>query len=361
MSNASSVQKGDFDLNVVSLRKSLMFPDGTIQDTAYTGDGSEDLAEVLAVGNNASNQDILGVRNLQVNTQIQLTPAGNSVNFNGEINQVNLGLIYSGNQLQPTLITSNVGQSVIAGLVVTDNTGTDGINILPNAPNNAFNPLVNANDISIVARSPTQSLSIVPDSATTCGIRITDTDITIGSGGVADTPTANIVFNNPANTIKATTTAGFQVLASSIYPTPTLSVGDVPTGRYWYFNPTNSGGQYNPMDTANNIEMIAWGSAGINTQTAIICPHSSTTCGIKMSGGSAGDASQAFCQIGCGGTSSNPSQSIFFSQQTQQIQMSFGALSLSTGALPNTSGSSAGVFLPVIINGVAYKIALLNS
>lgn len=67
MSASSSV--GDFNLNLVKLRKPLEFADGTIQDTAYTGDGSETLAEVLAVDNDALGQDIVGVDNLSL-TQI---------------------------------------------------------------------------------------------------------------------------------------------------------------------------------------------------------------------------------------------------------------------------------------------------
>lgn len=68
MSSSSSI--GDFNLNFVKLRKPLEFADGTIQDTAYTGDGSEDLAEVLAVGNNALGQDIIGVADLIVDNVV---------------------------------------------------------------------------------------------------------------------------------------------------------------------------------------------------------------------------------------------------------------------------------------------------
>jgi hypothetical protein len=38
--------------------------------------------------------------------------------------------------------------------------------------------------------------------------------------------------------------------------------------------------------------------------------------------------------------------------------MTYTNLGIGTGTLPNTSGASAGLFLPVTINGTAYKIAL---
>lgn len=304
MSVASSVQKGDFDLNLVSLRKPLVFPDGTIQDTAYTGDGSEDLAEVLAVGNDALGQDITGVGVLEVNTQIELTPTGNTVNFNGEINQVALGVGFNGNQLQPTLISSNQGQGAGVALIVNDNAGGDGLLFLPNANNNIYNPIVQAGDILIVSNSNTQSLAICCDSATTNGVRITDTTMLMGAGGNADTPSQNITFNNPANTIKATTTTGFYASSSTIEPNPTLAVQDVPSGQATYHIPKANAGNYNPITQANNQQIVAWGSAGINTQTLEIVPHSATSCGIKLS--------PTTCEIGAGGGATDPSNRITF-------------------------------------------------
>lgn len=82
---------GDFDLNTIKLRKKIEFPDGTIQETAAT-DGNEDLAEVLAVGNDAGGLDIENVGivtaesfNLfetgNVGTSITSIPNDGSVNF----------------------------------------------------------------------------------------------------------------------------------------------------------------------------------------------------------------------------------------------------------------------------------------
>lgn len=351
MSASSSV--GDFDLNLVKLRKPLEFADGTIQDTAYTGDGSETLAEVLAIGNNASNQDILGVGNLQVNTQIQLTPTGNSVNFSGEINQVALGLLYSGNQMQPTLITSNQGQSATPALILSDNTLGDGLYFFPNSTNNLNNPLVQTNDISIIASSVSQNLTIAPSSTTTCGVRMTDTTMVMGVGGTAVTPSQNITFNNPANTITATTTGGVAIQSSTIEPTPTLKIVDVPTGQATYHIPKANAGNYQPMTTANNQQIIAWGTAGVNTQTLEIIPHCSQSCGIRLQ-----SSGTPYAMIGSGGGGADPSVRIEMNRTANLMELFYTNLQVATGALPNTAGASSGLYLPITINGVAYKIAL---
>ena len=306
MSVSSSIQKGDFDLNVVSLRKPLEFADGTIQSTAYTGAGGvPTLEEVLLAGDDAQGNDILGVNDLEVNNQIQLTPAGNVVNFLGEINQIAGGLGFNGNQLQPTLVSSNAGQGVGIGLIVADNTLGDGFYILPNANDNLYNPIVQAGDIAMVAQSASQSLSIVPDSATTCGLRITDTSVLIGAGGAVDTPTQNIIFNNPANRITATVTGGMVVQSSTIEPTPTLSTLDVPTGQSTYFIPKANAGNYNPTCQANSQQIVAFGTAGVGTQALEIVPHSTTSCGVKVA--------PTFCEIGAGGGGADPTNRINFS------------------------------------------------
>jgi hypothetical protein len=190
MSVANTIQKGDFDLNVVSIRKPLEFADGSKQDTAYTGGaGLPTLEEILTSGDDAQNLNIVGVNTLEVTNQIELTPTGNVVNFVGEINQVALGVTFTGNQLQPTIINSNSGQSTAVALTICDNVGGDGLEILPNATNNAKNPIVQAGDIVLSATSATQSLAITSDSATTNGLRITDTSVVVGAGGTGDNPT----------------------------------------------------------------------------------------------------------------------------------------------------------------------------
>jgi hypothetical protein len=355
---------GDFDLNTIKLRKKIEFPDGTIQDTAYTGDGSEDLAEVLAIGNDADGQDILGVGTLEVNTQIELTPSGNTVNFLGDINQVAVGTIFNGNQLQPTLINSGAGSSTTIGLQVNDISGTQGLSILPNATNNVYNPIVNANDVLVVANSTTQSLAICCDSATTNGIRVSDTSMVMGVGGNADTPTSNIIFNNPANTIVANTgSGGMTIQSADISATPTLKVKETTNNNALLIIPHSDGGQYNPLDTNTAIEMVAFLDNNVspnkdNGQLLAIVPHSAVSSGIRMAAGTAGSGTNSYLEIGCGGTGVDPTQRIRFNNATSQLQMTYTGLTITTPALPNTAGGSAGLFLPVTINGVAYKIPL---
>ena len=57
-----------FSLDEINLRKKLVFPDGTIQSTAYTGAvGGATLAEVLADGNDATLLSINNLASLEIN------------------------------------------------------------------------------------------------------------------------------------------------------------------------------------------------------------------------------------------------------------------------------------------------------
>lgn len=170
MSVSSSV--GDFDLNLVKLRKPLEFADGTIQDTAYTGDGSENLAEVLAVGNDALGQDILNVGNLGLDGYI-----------NQPFNNLN-----PTNQMDRTIITTPLGASNFTFGVI-DTSSTNELLFLPCAINDIYNPVVEQNDIAIVGNAQGNNFSICPDSATNVGVRMTDNSITMGAGGAGNVPT----------------------------------------------------------------------------------------------------------------------------------------------------------------------------
>lgn len=57
---------GDFDLNLVKIRKPLEFPDESVQSTAYTGAGGvPTLNEVLVAGSSANNLDITEVGRIE--------------------------------------------------------------------------------------------------------------------------------------------------------------------------------------------------------------------------------------------------------------------------------------------------------
>ena len=65
---SSLTNNAPFSLNAINLRKELVFPDGTIQSTAYTGAvGGPTLAEVLADGNNANGIGIVELPFIHIN------------------------------------------------------------------------------------------------------------------------------------------------------------------------------------------------------------------------------------------------------------------------------------------------------
>jgi hypothetical protein len=300
MSVANSIQKGDFKLNVISLRKPLEFADGTIQDTAYTGGGGiPNLEEVLTAGNNAQGLDITGV-----NVLTMVSSGGASA----QIIQNNL-IASQFNVLNTSAIVDDNSAGQVYTLSVRDTLTGQEIQFNPATNNNYQNPITEANDATIIGSvaDTGRNLTITNNSATTNGIRIADTSVLIGAGGNADIPTVNTVYNNPAGTATTTTTAGVVFQASTIEPTPTIQVKDVPTGQSLYFIPKANAGNYNPITQNNNQQIIAWGSAGNNTQTLELIPHSSTACGIRMSG-----AGIPYAEIGCGGGGTDPSSRINF-------------------------------------------------
>lgn len=205
MSVQNAMSNEPFDLNFLPLRKPLVFPDGTIQDTAYTGDGSETLAEVLTAGNNAGGQSITGLSQITVNTAINLTPTGSAVSFNGEITQIDLGQsLNSVNQMLPTIHYTNTnGVSSNYGLRVADN-GVNGLAVYPNAsPGGIVNNTTIAGDVAI--GSVGQNLNIGVTSNTSNGIRITPTTVVVGVGGTGAVPTCNIGLSSAGNLTSAYT------------------------------------------------------------------------------------------------------------------------------------------------------------
>jgi hypothetical protein len=89
---------------------------------------------------------------------------------------------------------------------------------------------------------------------------------------------------------------------------PTLAVKDTTSLNALYVVPNNTvGGQYNPMDTAGAVELVAHNDVNSNLASLAIVPHSSTACGVRMSG-----AGTAYCEIGAGGGAGDPSNRINF-------------------------------------------------
>jgi hypothetical protein len=69
MSVQNAISNGNFDLNLITLRKPLEFNDNTIQTTAYQGSsGGEDLEAVLTDGNSAGGLGITNLGSIQQET-----------------------------------------------------------------------------------------------------------------------------------------------------------------------------------------------------------------------------------------------------------------------------------------------------
>jgi hypothetical protein len=79
---------GDFDLDIVKLRKGIEFPDTTIQTTAYQGGtGIPTLEEVLLSGDDANALDIVNVGNVGIGTTtpVQALDVTGDVTVSGNI------------------------------------------------------------------------------------------------------------------------------------------------------------------------------------------------------------------------------------------------------------------------------------
>ena len=141
-----------------------------------------------------------------------------------------------------------------------------------------------------------------------------------------------------------------------------MRISDTNSNQQILFSANAGSGAYNPFTRQNSQEIVAFknpgGTANINTQMLSIVPHSDISCGIRLSGGSTGTAANAYCEIGCGGNSQTPSQSIKFDNQSSSIGMTYTTLSITTNSLPTTSGGATGAFWPVTINGTNYVIPL---
>ena len=92
---------GNFNLNTVNLRKPIKFPDGTTQNTAYTGSsGIPTLSNVLSSGNNAGGLGITNVGDISM-------AAGNEILQN----PASTLILSSGNELNHTNIVTAQGAS----------------------------------------------------------------------------------------------------------------------------------------------------------------------------------------------------------------------------------------------------------
>lgn len=176
MSVANSIDKGGFDLNLITFRKPIEFPDGSVQITAYTGaGGSSNLNSVLTAGNNAGGLGMVDVGNI---TQNAFFPA------------------YTGNnQLDTTIISTNTGATNEPSFQVADAGSGNELAVFPCVIDDENNFIVQANDVAIVAAGAgAPNLTLCCNSAVSSGVRINPSSVLVGAGGTIDTPTNCVIY-----------------------------------------------------------------------------------------------------------------------------------------------------------------------
>lgn len=297
---------GDFLLNTVILRKPLEFTDGTIQTTAYLGaSGGEDLSTVLGNGNDAGNKNITNV---------------NNIGMNGLVTQNSLTSSATQNVLDGTIIATNNGATSIPSLDVVD--GSKSMYFIPNSNAGAFNPATISGAETIVARgasSGAATLEMTTWSSTNSAVKVSPSSVSIGAGGTLVTPTVATTYNATAGKMISTVTAGAVISCPDISPTPTLAINETSSNQSIYFIPKSGAGNYNPLDTAGAQEIVATANGNPNLSSFSIVPHSSVTCGLRISGVTA----NPYAEIGCGGTAADPTNRITFkSTGTQEYGQS---------------------------------------
>jgi len=297
---------GDFLLNTVVLRKPLEFTDGTIQTTAYLGgSGGEDLSTVLTNGNNAGNQNITNL---------------NNIGMNGLVTQNNLVVSATQNVLDGTVIATNNGVTSTPSLDVVD--GSKSMYFIPNSTAGSFNPSISAGNETILAKGAgtgTETLGLTTWSSTNSAVKVAPTSVSIGAGGTSATPTVGTTYNATAGKMVSNVTAGAVISCPDISPTPTLALNETSSNQSIYFIPKSGAGNYNPLDTAGAQEIVATANGVSNLSTFSIVPHSSTCCGLRISGVTA----NPYAEIGCGGTAVDPTNRITFkSTGTQEYGQS---------------------------------------
>lgn len=165
MSYQNAINQGDFNLNLVSLRKPLEFPDGSIQEVAYQGAGNvPTLAEVLDAGNDGDAFTIQNISALNIN--------------------------------------SALGASSLAVLEVLDTTTNKALIVNPVSNNDFLNPMVNAGEITIGGSGANVNLTI--NSATNVGFKMDANRAIMQAGGTTDTPNVYVQADgtNTRNNIK---------------------------------------------------------------------------------------------------------------------------------------------------------------
>jgi len=149
-----------------------------------------------------------------------------------------------------TAVPLNVVTTITAtlpSLTVKQSGSTQTINFTPFAPLSTLNPITNADSsiISCNGGGATRRLVITTDSATTVGIRMSDTGMILGSGGTA---------NNPSHYIAFAAATGVNINSSLV---PTITGYTVPAGS----------------DSSTNIATTAWVQSAIPLGTSALATN----------------------------------------------------------------------------------------
>lgn len=152
--------------------------------------------------------------------------------------------------LNKTFIGTNFGSTNTTSLQITDTSQNRSIICLPNSSTSAYNPLVQAQDASII--SVNNSLTLTRSQGTTTGLRISSSNniVVMGSGGTSSTPTNNLTVNGSTNTMTTTGTD--------------LTIGNTNVNFSSTVPPTSSATQPSASDSSSKIPTTAWVQSAIS-------------------------------------------------------------------------------------------------
>lgn len=198
--------------------------------------GTETLQEIFVNGDATFNNDI------DINGNSALTLNGNS-----NIQQTSSNIP---NNLNETLITTDMGLSSTASLQVGDSVADQFIAFLPNSQ--SYNPATTAGNEVILAIGNainTETLELTTWSSTNSAVIVAPTSVSIGAGGTTSTPTSSVVCNGTSVAVAPSLTFPDGKVQNSAF----TGAGAL-TGSYTNTNMT--------IDANGKITALANGSAG---------------------------------------------------------------------------------------------------